>query len=40
MIKMVVNTEPIEIKELFFDSFVPNLSKTELVIKIINIKKP
>jgi hypothetical protein len=40
IIKMVVKTDPIEMKELFLASLVPNLSKTELVIKIIRIKNP
>jgi hypothetical protein len=37
---MVVKTEPIEIKELLSASFVPYLSKIELVIKIMTIKNP
>lgn len=40
MIKIVVKTDPIEINEVVEASFVPNLSKIELVIKIMTIKNP
>lgn len=37
--KIVVKTEPIEIKALFFACIVPNLKSMDMVIKIIRITK-
>lgn len=39
IVKIVVNTEPIDIKDRFLSCLVPNLNKIEVVIKIITITK-
>ena len=39
MVKIVVKTDPIDIKERVLSCLVPNLNNIDVVIKIIRIKK-
>ena len=39
IIKIVVKTDPMEIKALFLSCLVPNLKRIDVVIKIIKITK-